>query len=143
MKNFVINLLIAVLVFTGCNREDDITPSVLDKDTGFRTPITENSDNYTVTYQFNDGVMVLNDKAADLSLRWWLTQYCTSMPQHLKKWFPPSATSFPVASNNNCLTDWATRCFRYPKKMACTNALQPLPRWTKSSRIWFSTPSYP
>lgn len=64
MKNFVINLLIAVLVFTGCNREDDITPSVLDKDTGFRTPITENSDNYTVTYQFNDGVMVLNDKAA-------------------------------------------------------------------------------
>lgn len=69
MKSFIINLMIALLVFTGCNREDDVTLPVLDKDTGFGVPVTENSDHYAVTYQYNDGVMVLNDKAAEFIVK--------------------------------------------------------------------------
>lgn len=44
---------------------DEIETPVLEKDNGFNTPVTENSDNYAVTYQFKDEVMVLNDKASE------------------------------------------------------------------------------
>ena len=63
MKNLLFKLLLGLLVLTGCNREDEPAIPVLDRDKGFGAPVTENSENHEITYQFKDGVFVWNENS--------------------------------------------------------------------------------
>lgn len=62
------SVLMCVLLLTSCvdNKIDDTTSPVVE---GFEQPVTETTDEYSITFQYNEGVIVLSESALDYIVR--------------------------------------------------------------------------
>ena len=70
MKKHIIQtpILICLLILTSC-LDNKIDVNTLPAVEGFEKPVTESTDEYSITFQYNEGVILLNEAAQENIVR--------------------------------------------------------------------------
>ena len=83
---------------------------------GFEHPVTETTDEYTITYQYKEDVIVLTEKAQDFLVKVeadTILYFSSSTPEQFSL---KSAKSFHQEFLTNFLMDWETLYLKSPSK---------------------------